>query len=105
MKLIGEFNDMAKSHAGKLDPIESCPKLKSLAAVENTFKAYMVKNKDWCNIPDEIITNVADSQGKTAALAVRVCKVAEQVKKQQAQQAAGGGLGAPAAPKLPAGPL
>ena len=104
-KLIDEFNHMAKAHGGKLDPIESCPKLKSLAVIENTFKSYMIKNKDWCNIPDEAITNVSDSQSKTAALAVKVCNVAVQFKKQQQMQAAGGGLGAAAAPKLPAGPL
>jgi hypothetical protein len=106
-KLIDEFNRMAKAHDGKLDPIESCPKLKDLASVENTFKNYMIKNKDWCNIPDDAITNVTDSQSKTAALAVKVCTVAVQFKKQQQMQAAGGALpggGAPA-PKLPAGPL
>lgn len=104
MKLISEFNEMAKSHGGKLDPVESCPKLKTLAGVEAAFKAYMIKNKDWCNVPDEAITNVSESQAKTAALATRVCNVADQFKKQQAQQAAGGpAAGAP--PKLPTGPL
>jgi hypothetical protein len=104
MQLISEFNEMAKSHGGKLDPIESCPKLKILTGVESSFKAYMVKNKDWCNVPDEAITNVSESQAKTAALATRVCTVAEQFKKQQAAQAAGGPA-APAPPKLPTGPL
>ncbi len=106
-KLIDEFNRMAKAHDGKLDPVESCPKLKDLAAVENTFKNYMIKNKDWCNIPDDAISNVADSQSKTAALAVKVCTVAVQFKKQQQMQASGSALGAAAAPapKLPAGPL
>jgi hypothetical protein len=103
MKLINEFNEMAKAHGGKLDPVESCPKLKNLAVVEMSFKTYMVKNKDWCNIPDDAIANVTDSQSKTAALALKVCNVAEQFKKQQEMQASGGG-GA-AAPKLPAGPL
>lgn len=103
MKLIDEFNQMAKSHAGKLDPIESCPKLKTLAGVESSFKDYMIKNKDWCNIPDAAITNVSESQAKTAALAARVCKVAEQFKKQQSEQAAAGPGAAPL--KLPAGPL
>ena len=104
MKLIDEFNRMAKSHGGKLDPIESCPKLKIFAAVEASFKAYMVKNKDWCNIPDSAITTVTESHAKTTALATRVCTVAEQFKKQQAAQAAGG-AGAAAPPKLPTGPL
>ena len=106
-KLIDEFNRMAKAHDGKLDPIQSCPKLKDLAAVENTFKNYMIKNKDWCNIPDDAITNVTDSQSKTAALAVKVCTVAVQFKKQQQMQAASGALGAGGAPapRLPAGPL
>lgn len=104
MQLISEFNEMAKSHGGKLDPIESCPKLKILAGVESSFKAYMIKNKDWCNVPDEAITNVSELQAKTVALATRVCTVAEQFKKQQAAQAAGGPA-APAPPKLPTGPL
>jgi hypothetical protein len=104
MKLIDEFNQMAKSHGGKLDPIESCPKLKVLSTVDASFKAYLVKNKDWCDIPEDAINNVTQSQAKTAALATRVCNVAEQVKKQQSQQAAGG-PGAAAPVRLPTGPL
>lgn len=103
MKLIDEFNKMAKSHGGKLDPITSCPKLRVLSRLEASFKAYMVKNKEWCGIPTAAIANVTASHAKTKALTRRVCAVAARYKKEQAAEAAGAPGAAPQ--KLPTGPL
>jgi hypothetical protein len=44
-------------------------------------------------------------QGKDTQMTSRACTVAAQMKKAKEQAEAGGGLGGPAAPKLPAGPL
>ncbi|MDB5649736.1 MAG: hypothetical protein JWL62_1256 [Hyphomicrobiales bacterium] len=104
---IAELNKLSKK-GGKLDPVAACPKLRNLASVEQQMLGYMVKNQNWCNIPENAIDNVKEGSGKTANIAKQACGLAAQVKKMQSQQAAGGGSpfgGASAAPKLPAGPL
>ncbi len=97
--IIAELNKVAKaSPRGQLDPLASCPKLRSLAAVEQQLAAYLSKNKDWCMVPDAAVTNIEASAKRTQMLAGKACKVAEQIKK--GQQA-----GASTGPKLPTGPL
>ena len=69
----------------------------------------MEKNQNWCNIPDQIISNVKEGSGKTAAVARQACNIALRIKRGQDQPAAGPRDGGPGfnvpAPKLPAGPL
>jgi len=105
---IAELNKQSKK-GGKLDPVTACPKLRGLATVESQMLAYMVKNQNWCSIPDNVIENVKEGSSKTAGIAKQACALAAQVKKMQSQQAAGaaaaGPFGQSAAPKLPAGPL
>jgi hypothetical protein len=102
---------LQKKGDGKLDPVAACPMLRSLAGVEQSMLAYMEKNQNWCNIPDEVLNNVKEGTGKTSGIAKQACGLAAQVKKQQQQQAAGAaaGAGGPGfnvpAHKLPAGPL
>jgi len=100
---------LQKKGDGKLDPVAACPMLRSLATVEQSMLAYMEKNQNWCNIPDDALNNVKQGSAKTAGIAKQACGLAAQVKKQQQQQAAGAGAGGPgfnvAPPKLPAGPL
>ena len=102
---------LQKKGDGKLDPVAACPMLRSLSTLEQSMLAYMEKNQNWCNIPDEALGNVKAGTGKTASIAKQACGLAVQMKKQQQQQAAGAaaGAGGPGfnvpAPKLPAGPL
>lgn len=109
MENIGKLQ---KKGDGKLDPVAACPMLRSLASVEQSMLAYMEKNQNWCNIPDQVLTNVKEGTGKTSNIAKQACGLAVKMKKQQQQQAAGAGAGAGAAggfnvpaTKLPAGPL
>lgn len=113
---VGGLNALAKAGKGKLDPIAACPKLRSLAAIEGEFAAYLVKNKDWCGIPDAVTEAIETSRSKTVKVAAQACNIAVQVKKQQLmaekqaqQQASSGSLGAfgpePTTPRLPSGPL
>jgi hypothetical protein len=98
--IIDELNKLAKSSPkGQLDPALSCPKLRNLAAAEQELLAYLQKNKDWCMVPDEAITNLTMSHERSTMIAGKACNVAEQMKKNQEA----GGLGA--AQKLPSGPL
>ena len=106
MENIGKLQ---KKNEGKLDPVAACPMLRSLASLEQTMLAYMEKNQNWCNIPDQALSNVKEGSGKTAAIAKQACSLAVKMKKQQEQQAAGPRPGGPGfnvpAPKLPTGPL
>ena len=112
---IVAINQSGKATKGKLDPVASCPRLRNLAAIENEFLGYMIKNKEWCHVPDEAIANVRAGHGKTAGIAAQACNIAKQVQRARQQQAAGGagsggggGQGAvqqQPATKLPTGPL
>ncbi|PNG26492.1 hypothetical protein [Methylocella silvestris] len=102
--IIDQLNSLAKgSKTHQLDPASSCPKLKALAGAERQLVDYFTKNKEWCNVPDTAIENITASSQKTGAVATQACKIAEQMKKAQEQQATGGGL--PQGQKLPTGPL
>ena len=77
------------------------------AIIEKKDREYEAKNKEWCNIPDEVLKNFQAAASKTKGFSGQACTAAAKMKQmmeQQREQAAnGGGLGAP--PKLPAGPL
>ena len=103
---MADIDHLAKAGKGKLDPMAACPKLRNLAVLEGELANYLVKNKDWCEIPDNAIEAISTARGKTLKVAGQACGLAAQAKKMQQQQAAQGGpLGAPEAPKLPTGPL
>lgn len=101
--IIDQLNQLAKGGKGQLDPIASCPKLRSLVAAEHELVAYLTKNKEWCAVPDEVFQNISASTSKSGQVANQACTVAAQMKKAQQQQASGA-LNAPQT-KLPAGPL
>jgi len=103
---------VASSHGKKLDPEAFCARSAPLTAAENAMIAYMVKNKDWCQIPDDAIAQLRASHAKSSAFGGKACSVAAQIRtmksqaaKQQAQAAQNGGGGAPQVQPLPTGPL
>jgi hypothetical protein len=102
---------VASSHGKRLDPDAFCAHAAPLNSAEDAMLAYMVKNKDWCQIPDDAITQLRASHAKSAAFGGKACSVAAQIRtmkaqaaKQQAQAAQNGG-GAPQVQPLPTGPL
>jgi hypothetical protein len=105
------INDMVASARGKkLDPDAFCARSRPLNVAEEAMLAYMQKNKDWCQIPDEAIGQLKETHLKSVAFGGKACTVAAQIKTmkakaaqaaQQAQQAGG----QPAEQPLPAGPL
>lgn len=104
---IEQINRMAGKNK-KLDPVAACPKFRSLAAVEGAMKAWMIKNKEWCAIPDEVIENMKTGFARTPQIANQACSAAAQVQRMKAQggqqQVRAGAAQAPAV-KLPSGPL
>jgi hypothetical protein len=101
---VEALNVIAKSHAGKLDPIAACPHLRNIKAIEAKMLAYMLKNKDWCNIPDDFVNNFKANTVKSGTMASQACAIAEKMKQMQSQGGAAPGA-LPPPPKLPAGPL
>ena len=93
----------------KLDPDAFCARSRPLNSAEEAMLAYMIKNRDWCQIPDDAIAQLKASHAKSVSFGGKACTVAAQIKKMksQAAQAAqqGAASGQPAAQPLPAGPL
>lgn len=107
---LASINGLVASARGKkLDPEIFCVRSAPLNAVESEMIAYMEKNKDWCQVPDEAIANLKATHVKSVGFAAKACGVAAQIKKMKAQAeknaAAGGAGGQPQAQPLPAGPL
>jgi len=103
MSNIERLNAIGKAGKGKIDPIAACPVAKALLASENTLYAYMSKNKDWCNIPEQYLGQLGEARKRDQVFAAKACEAAVKFKQVQEQQRNGGGLGGP--PRLPAGPL
>lgn len=104
---VKALNAMTGGGKRKLDPIDACPRLQSLAAAERELIAYMTKNKDWCGIPDEVVANARKGAARTGGVAAQACKVAGQVRQMraQAQRQAREGGGGPQVQRMPSGPL
>ncbi len=100
---MSTINDMIKAAKGKpLDPTMFCAKSGGLNVAETAMLAYLEKNKDWCQIPDEMVDQLKATHIKNVAFAARACDFAAKIKKMKDQQADGG---APQAQPLPTGPL
>jgi hypothetical protein len=107
---LKNINQLVVAAKGKkLDPEAFCAHSRPLNAAEDAMLSYMVKNKDWCQIPDDAIAQLKGSHAKSVAFGGKACTVAAQIRKmktqaaQAAQQGANGGQ--PAVQPLPAGPL
>jgi hypothetical protein len=104
MAQIGVLNNLGKAAKGKMDPIAACPAARRLVAIETEMFNYIEKNKDWCNIPDNVVDGFKQARAKTQNFASQACAVAAKMKKMQEEQAAGVGPQSQVQ-KLPAGPL
>ena len=94
---------VAAAHGKPLDPEVFCAKAAPLISVEGAMLAYMEKNKEWCQVPDDAIAQLKAAHAKTIGFSTKACTVAEKIKKMKEQAAQGGGP--PQAQPLPAGPL
>ena len=106
MTEIGALNKISKAGGGKLDPIAACPRLRNLASAEGEVVSYMSKNKDWCNLPDDIVSKMTATHAKTVSYAAKACSFAGKVKQmQQMQQKQAQTQQQEQAVQLPTGPL
>ncbi len=104
------INEMVAAAKGKkLDPEAFCARSRPLNVAEEAMLAYMQKNRDWCQIPDDAISQLKETHMKSVAFGGKACTVAAQLRtmKAKAAQAAQQGqqAGAAQVQPLPAGPL
>lgn len=104
MSYIAKINNIGKANKGKLDPVAACPQFKLLVKAEKEMLAYMNKNKEWCSVPDNVISSFSEAVDKDSKMAGQACKFAAQVERAKKQQSLGM-QGAMPAVKLPSGPL
>lgn len=105
MGAIEALNNLGKAGKGKMDPAAACPVAKKLAGIETEMLNYMSKNKEWCNIPDNVVDGFKQARAKTQTFATQACAAAVKMKQMQEQAAQGGGPGMAPPQRLPAGPL
>lgn len=74
----------------KADPQTLCPLFRAFSTAEAKWVKFLTENKDWCQIPQEAITQAAASHKKTNEVRDKVCQVA-----------ANGGVGGGGAAKPP----
>ena len=105
--LIEKLNGFKKR---KPTAAEACKIMNNLSAADKKIIEWMETNKDWCQVPDEQITQLKQAseqsngfKGKACSAAAAQAKQIEQLKRAQAQ---GGGQPLPGAGvKLPQGAL
>ena len=100
-----EARDEGKAGKGKMDPTAACGAAKKLVGIETEMAGYMTKNKEWCNIPDNVVDGFKQARAKTQTFATQACAAAVKMKQMQEQAAQGGGPGMAPPQRLPAGPL
>ncbi len=111
---LQSINAIVLAAKGKqIDPMVFCARAAPLGPADRDMLDWLTKNKEWCQVPDDVIAQFGETRKKDADMTTRACSVAAKLKvmKEQAAKAAqnnaasGGVGGAPAEQSLPAGPL
>jgi hypothetical protein len=97
--LIQQFNKLTNGGKNKqIDPRAACTIFSKLVVNGNAGEKWMTDNKDWCQVPDQVVENFSKDQKRTQDLKGQACgaaaKMAEmekRAKQQAAQQGAAGG--------------
>ncbi|HZH10230.1 MAG TPA: hypothetical protein VEZ24_07665 [Microvirga sp.] len=100
--LVKQFTDLTGGGKKKnVDPRPACTVLTKLASNGENALKWMSTNKDWCQVPDQVVQSFEQDNKRVQSIKGQACsaaaKVAEMEKraKQQAQQGGprmGGGL-------------
>lgn len=99
--LIERKNLVAKANAAsnskkKMTPQEACSLFGQLQANGNAGIKWITANKEWCSIPDSFAEGFKADHNKVGAIRTKVCGIAAQASKMEAQakaQAQNGGGG------------
>ncbi len=107
-RIIAQINGF-KSKKPSAD--QACSVLSHLIQADAKILSWMGENKDWCQIPDDVVTGLKQASGQSANFRNKACSAAVQQKKQigqmrrQQQQQQGGQIAPGAGVKLPQGAL
>ena len=79
--VLASISQLVASNKGKqLDASVFCARAQPLGAADNAMMAFLVKNKDWCQIPDDVIEQFKSVRLRDQAMAGKACSVAAQMK-------------------------
>jgi len=90
-----QFGKLAKKD-NKIDPQAACPVLSKMVANAEATVKWLDGNKDWCQVPEALVTNFTGSLPKMQTFRTQACQAAakiETMQKQARQQAQQGGPG------------
>jgi hypothetical protein len=96
-KLMSErqtLTEQLNNSAGKdkkLDPKVACSAFGKLGTNSDAIVKWMETNKDWCQIPDQVLANFKSEQAKVKELRGHACKVAAQATQMEKQAREGAG--------------
>ncbi|MBB4040089.1 adenine-specific DNA methylase [Microvirga flocculans] len=97
--LIQQINKLTDGGKNKqIDPRAACTIFSKLVVNGNAGQKWMTDNKDWCQIPDQVVEGFTKDHQRSQQFKGQACqaaaKMAEMEKraKQQAQQAQQGGI-------------
>ena len=113
---LGQQLQKAAGKDKKLDPRTACTVFGKLVSNGESALKWMETNKDWCQIPDQVVENIKQENEKVKGTRAQACKVAAQFNEmekkarqaQQQQQQKGGnpfGGGLTGEYKIPQGAL
>ncbi len=98
--LVQQINKLSEGGKKKqVDPRAACTIFSKLVVNGNAGQKWMTDNKDWCQIPDQVVEGFSKDHKRSQEIKGQACgaaaKMAEMEKraKQQAQQAQQGGAG------------
>jgi hypothetical protein len=97
--LIQQVNKLTEGGKKKqIDPRAACTIFSKLVTNGSAGQKWMTDNKDWCQVPDQLVQSFAEDHKRSQQFKGQACgavaKMAEMEKraKQQAQQAQKGGI-------------
>ncbi len=103
--LIQQINKLTSSGKNKqIDPRAACSIFTKLVTNGTAGQKWMTDNKDWCQIPDQLVQSFAEDhkrsqqfKGQACGAAARMAEMEKRAKQQQTQQGGiagkmGGGL-------------
>lgn len=80
-RLMNRVNALGR----RVDPAQACQLFGQLANNGARTLAFVRENKDWCQIPDEFATNLANAQSQVTRVRGQACTAARQQAQMQAQ--------------------
>ncbi len=89
--LVAKANAASSPKAKKMTPAEACSLFGQLQANGATGIKWITTNKEWCSIPDSFADGFKADNAKVAGIKTKVCSMAAQVTKMEAQARESGG--------------